>query len=351
MIFGIYGAYSQGNFGDDLMALMFAQEVLKSGNQPLIYGLSSADCSLPGCQTTQNFDEFLVKSKCFIYGGGGILTVNSFKASFQNLMRQEIFALISHANKNNKAIGVFSVGSKGFNKLMPVDYAQKLLSSASVATVRLVSDLSWPFLPSNSYSYPDCVLGLKHNLDMPMPKPKLINTFCRRRIAVNLSKQYGYFSLVIFWLLTFILPIDVIYVAAHSSRRGFGSDFQIPAKLIRYLPRFHNYRINNALSALSELASYDAIISHKLHVGIASMALGSTFFPNSRNLKVLAFFTELGILSTAWSGILGLFMTILKSTNYDFSLREKSLIDAAISESSHHFISVNHFIRDQAYSS
>lgn len=346
MIFGIYGAYSQGNFGDDLMALMFAHEVLKSGNQPLIYGLSPAACSLPGCQTTQNFDEFLDKSKCFIYGGGGILTVNSVKASFQNLMRQEIFSLISHANKNKKTIGVFSVGSKGLNKLMPVDYAQMLLSSASVATVRLKSDLSWPFLPSNSYSYPDCVLCLMHHLEMPLSKP--VKSLRRRRIAVNLSKRFGYFSLGIFCLLTFILPIDVIYIAAHSSERGFGSDFQVPVNLIRYLPRIHNYRINNALSALSELASYDAIISHKLHVGVASMALGATFFPNSGNLKVLAFFTELGILSTAWSGFLGLTMTILKSTNYNFSSCENSLINDAVTESSHHFILANRFIRDHA---
>jgi hypothetical protein len=339
---GIYGAYSQGNFGDDLMALICANEVLKAGQSPLVYGLSEKACSLQGCQVTHDLNEFLAKSNKFIYGGGGLLTVKRVTSDFQMAMRSEIKKIIKHASEYSKEIGVFSIGSNGDLSVLPVDYAMGIASAASVATVRLNVDQSWPFMPISTESYPDIVLSIKSCLSTSFVQPLYKSP--RIRVAINISKRLGYLSIPILLILSYARNFDVIYVAAHSRERGFGSDFQLPVLITKLFKRLENIRIENSLLALSEISSWDVIISSKLHVGVAAMALGATFFPNSNNAKVYSFFCDIGVTSTCWQGALGFFTALFRLPYHRFNDKEWLAIENAAKDSRSHLDAIRSFV-------
>jgi hypothetical protein len=342
MIIGIYGAYAQGNFGDDLMALICANEVLKSGHVPLVYGLLENACSLPGCQVTQDLNEFLKKSEKFIYGGGGLLTVKRITRSYQRAMRSDIFKIINHASNHNKKIGVFSIGSNGDLSVPPADSSIAILSTASAVTLRLNIDKTWPFMPMFAKSHPDIVLSIKYCLSSLFVQDR--NNNSATRVAINVNKRQGLLSIPVLLFLSYTRNMEITYVAAHSLERGFGSDFQLPRIFLKSFKRFKNYRINNSLAALSEISNWEAIVSSKLHVGVAAMSLGATFFPYSNNRKVYAFFCDLGITSTCWRDACGFISVLFRLPNYRFNNKEKVLIDNAIRNSQAHLDAINEFI-------
>ncbi len=84
----LFGYYKYGNFGDDLMATMFALE-LRSRDIPfVVYGLNQGIVDGFHFQATDSIEELLSNANAVVYGGGGAFLperIEQFDAAIQQL--------------------------------------------------------------------------------------------------------------------------------------------------------------------------------------------------------------------------------------------------------------------------
>ena len=68
----LWGAYQQGNFGDDLMAWVFARGIKKLGHSVKVFGLSPSEAEDFGLETATSIDEALEEADAVVLGGGAV---------------------------------------------------------------------------------------------------------------------------------------------------------------------------------------------------------------------------------------------------------------------------------------
>jgi hypothetical protein len=70
---GLFGYYGRHNFGDDLMAMLFARAIQNCAAECLVFGWDAALARRYNVQATRALDEFVTRSDLVVYGGGGAL--------------------------------------------------------------------------------------------------------------------------------------------------------------------------------------------------------------------------------------------------------------------------------------
>ncbi len=260
---GIFGFYSWMNFGDDLMARMFADEVIQVGHKPILFFEGN---ELPeafaGLEVEGSIKHFVEKCDKIMVGGGGILSAETGRKSpIFYKFRDQTLELVRKAEEMRKPLAAFSVGGNGIGGDigLHIGIASLLTSrNTEVVTLRLESDSALIEKTGMAYEVgPDIVYSSKlaeQASHKPLNGRKL-------RIGLNLYDRKP--DRIIKKLLN-CLPgaIPITVSTGEIERKLVTSD----REEIRYEGNLEDY--------MGKLVSLDLLITCKLHLGITALMHG-----------------------------------------------------------------------------
>ncbi len=263
-IIGIFGFYSYGNFGDDLMALLFAKHIAEIGHVPLIF----FDGSLPPVSLSQfnlesDISKFVEQSHKIIYGGGGILCKErSINSPVYNGFYNNLFRFVNLAEKSEVPLAAFSIGGQGLGNRVGLHVAvSKLLLSEQLekASLRLKGDEELlKFIEIPYATAPDIVFN-SHTLLNEASK-EIVKNSRKVKIGINFFNRKKYY--IIRKLLAVVPGLELFDVQTGMKAKQNSSN----GSSILYSGDIQNY--------LQELKGLDLLLTCKLHVGIAAISMG-----------------------------------------------------------------------------
>ena len=268
------GYYGRGNFGDDLMAILFGFSLRQLGADFTIYKLNPHYADRFGFTTAESAGSLLESAKLLVWGGGGLLvswSSLSYEVLFPGISR-EYGILIETARNMDLRVCALSVGGSGDlpKKLVP-DYKQALVNAADYISVRNPQDLS--LLKENGVRgdyYPDVVWQTADYF------PVLPRNRGTARIGIdlyfsNLTRRRALYILPVLWRITRKRrDCEFIFLDSTNARvrpyRGLG-------RLIRGV-NVRTYQFGDMDTDLAFLASLDLLVSSRLHTTMICMGYG-----------------------------------------------------------------------------
>lgn len=154
---GLFGYYRYGNFGDDLMASLFFDDLRRAGHAARVYGLDRSLAGPAGIETAASIGELAAWADCLVYGGGGVFLdqranpqvdaeLNRFLDA--RLERGVPLFLISVGGDAQSCIGTLMPGQRRL--LREADFItfrnpedERLASEASVDRYAVYPDVVW----------------------------------------------------------------------------------------------------------------------------------------------------------------------------------------------------------------
>lgn len=318
---GIYGAFKPGNFGDDLMAILFADVVKKLNKDVLVYGLDDGLAKKYGFKSTNSLNFFLSNVSKVAMCTGGMLCVSSESKGYPAIFVEELNSVTNFLKKNNIPYAFFSIGGNGVNDYGP-EIENSLRSSVlGFSTVRLKSDLADGNIKSiNAKWFNDVVLAVGNLY------PKSVSG--HNVVAFNLTKRVGRALLPLIVLMAYVTGKDVVFVSTHSKTEYCG-DYLPSNRISDFFSRVRTYRCYDPLLDLDAISKWEAIVSGKLHLGMAAFAYGAYFVTSMNNKKVYSFFKENDMEQRLYSGkislLLNCIMIFFKKRNLDVHGYENSV--------------------------
>lgn len=264
----IWGSYHNGNFGDDLMAIMMAEQLAENGYEPVVFRLDQQLAAEHKVRTVETLIDLLEGALCCIIGGGAFLVGNELSDSFYCSLLRDLDDLTDAANARRISVIGVSVGGGGEGGVKRIPLAvERLIRSPifAAASVRLPED---PFLlpPTGKeiIYYPDVVLTASRFLAK------------HRKSTV---------------------PENDVLVQHHASPKAAALFYpastvaRLAGRRIRFvqtqLRRYGNAELGSRCSStvkyetltglLEALASTRIVVTCKLHVGVAATSLGRCF--------------------------------------------------------------------------
>jgi polysaccharide pyruvyl transferase WcaK-like protein len=131
----LFGFYKYGNFGDDLMAVLFGQELKSLGIPFRVYHLRPEVLAEFGFQGESCLETLLADAAAVAYGGGGVF-LSSRHDDFDNTLK----SLCSICSQRSIPIYIFSAGGDGKPAHYMSTARQELLRVASYTTFRNAED-------------------------------------------------------------------------------------------------------------------------------------------------------------------------------------------------------------------
>jgi len=304
-IVGIWGAYRDGNFGDDLMALYFAKLVEEHGRfSPLVYGIDEDLAAAHLISQTSSAKDLVSRSSLVLLGGGGHFVQGTRgKRMLQAILRRnlnlgtrtELEELVAHLQTYPRQVIALSLGGAGTPgaSLQRSDACLWRSLAPSIMTVRLPSDRELVSeLGHEAHYYPDVVLDVPSVLPTP-PAARLTNTI---RIGLNLKRHSSRLLLPFLRRRSRSLKaagfnIDLVSFESHLRAHRPGYEFSIGT----HDPDIESLQYESPTQLLSQLQSLDLVISSKLHVGVAALGVGTPFASYAGPPKAKAFLHDLDL--------------------------------------------------------
>lgn len=287
---GIWGSYHYGNFGDDLMAELFARQVRSWGHEPVVFSTNPHVVSPGIARVLPDLADWR-DGRVLVIGGGAMLSSDTW---IEYLLRpatkaveREFAALLAFCRRHSPAVIPISIGGGG------TDDARVLGSRASFfegpwarqGTVRLRGDLKLlnKRFGKTYEDHPDVLFGTARLLGRPNQRRR--RSGGPLRVGINLHRKRAVD--VIAALAHLGSDIETVPVTTHSSV------FPTPYEWGHGGPRALDYQTLDPF--LDGLASLDLIVSDKLHVGLVGATLGVPFLSYMAKAKTAALHRELGV--------------------------------------------------------
>ena len=271
----LVGYYGRGNFGDDLMAVIFGRFLQQQGVELRVFGLCEPYAKQFGFDVAHTPGELLDGADLLVGGGGGALV------PWRGLIARKLhpqaaignLPVLHEAERRGIPLVALSVGGSG-NTDPPASEERraKLLAMARRMTVRNEVDLALPRRAGvRSEWFPDIVW---HTGEMfPVRKSR---SGGRLRIGIdiypsNLLRQHGEY-LVPLLQAAVLRRRDVDFVFMDSANRtrspyrGIG--------LAVWGSNVTRYQFEYLEQDLEMLAGLDALVSTRLHVPIVCLQYG-----------------------------------------------------------------------------
>ena len=83
----IWGSYNHGNFGDDVMAVLFARAVAAAGATPVVFRMDGDLARRYGIATEDELGPLLEGARLVIMGGGAMLAGGGLRKQVQRWYR------------------------------------------------------------------------------------------------------------------------------------------------------------------------------------------------------------------------------------------------------------------------
>lgn len=269
------GYYGRGNFGDDLMAVIFGRAIQRLGAELRVYKLCEAYAGRFGFDVAQTPETLLEGADLLVWGGGSsLIPWRGF--IYRKLHPKAILgniAVMLEAERRGVRLAALSVGGDG-NPAPPDprERRAKLLSLASRMTVRNQSDLA---LPQRAGILCDWFPDIVWHTGAMFPVTRS-SSRGRLRIGIdmypsNLLRQHGEYFVALLQMAVMRRP-DVEFVLIDSANRT-----RSPYRGLGLAVRGRNvtrYQFEHLEPDLEFLAGLDALISTRLHVPIVCMQYG-----------------------------------------------------------------------------
>ena len=297
----IWGSYNHSNYGDDVMAIMFAKAVSDLNAEPLVFRLDAALAAQYNIAVTHSIDELLAKAHCCVIGGGGMLVGENF---IRLLLRKQardfeldFRTLLNEANRCRCPILPISIGGdgRGVSNRLPF-WRRKLFENklCQRATVRLREDLAlMQSLGVDARYFPDILLSVADHWQIRRKEPKAR----RLRVGINLLIKTGSkLAAELYSLLGRRNDIEFVYFRTHLPR--YKNFYEILPDKESSRVKVHTYE--DPKSLLNEISTLDVLISSKLHLGVSALSMGIPFFSFAGKKKTFLFMKSMQLEDFVW---------------------------------------------------
>lgn len=289
----VFGSYNYGNYGDDLMGVMFAHKLKQLGVDPIVYRLDSAFAKTYGIQTTYSLDELLSNAQFCIIGGGGLLIGKTRLSKIDQEIEDDFEAFALATQKYNCPLYPLSVGGDGRGEKTPFPPGRHLLFSGStcqLTAVRNKSDIAlMNHLGKEAVHYPDVLWSAPDywNTQKSAQESNVL------KIGINLADTRKHRALVsaLFWL----SKLSGQKTEIHLIRSHLAS-YPVNYEMLPRPQQNHlfSYTYSDPVEMLTFLGSLDVLVSQKLHLGLSALAMGVPFISYSGQGKTHTLLKSIG---------------------------------------------------------
>ena len=290
----LWGSYDEGNFGDDLMAVLLATYLRSQNVEPLVLGLKAKALGSHAITVTHNLKAGLESVDICLIGGGEFLFRESLLRrilrSHPRKFERQCDQLSRTCALLDKKIYSISIGGDGVVDPKLISRSRRDLFDPSVycgGTVRLKTDVAiLNRCGADVCYYPDILLGTPDFISASVGGPK--NR--KFKVGINLHKKhYKSVREVLIKIKERHENIEITFLLSHLIDAGYdyevdGDEAMDGANLSRYEDVYQFSR------ALSEL---DLVVSSKLHVGVVSAAYGAEFVSYGGKAKAKLFVDDM----------------------------------------------------------
>jgi len=289
----LFGFYGYGNFGDDLMALIFGRFFQNRGAEVCVYRLYRQYAEEYGFKAAYSIDELLDGRDLVVLGGGAAFVPAKRSNSLFSESRRDLFLLLQQCKTKGIPIYGSSLGGDGTDhRKQALLYRQALLQSAEYLTVRNPEDVELlRSAKARGDFYPDIVWQTSAFFPIERYQNKRI------RIGINvyprnLVLRAACYILPLVHLITWVRrDLDFIFIDTHNSHYG---GFHAIGRLTG-TKNTRDYAFSDLTEDLEILASLDLMISTRLHAGLVCMSYGIPFVSLFGERKTLLLMRNSGL--------------------------------------------------------
>lgn len=287
----IFGSYNHGNYGDDLMAILYARIIKDMGHEVIIYRFAEDLGKSYGFLTTNSIDELIKDATFCIIGGGAFLASTHLPMSdvFFDL-EEQCLALKNTCEKYNCPIYGISIGGEGYGERTALGLGRTQLYSSAIfkgASVRIEGDMKLlQFLQKEAIYFPDVLWQTSNYWNAE--KKTDDNKF---NIGINLSDDQLTKKIVEkLMLVKNIANINLTFFRLHRPQYNLNYE---------YFHHSDSANIKNITYTTPEefipfLANQDLVISAKLHLGLTGLSYYVPFISLLGQGKTTALLKSIG---------------------------------------------------------
>ncbi|WP_037313416.1 polysaccharide pyruvyl transferase family protein [Ruegeria halocynthiae] len=290
----LWGAYQQGNFGDDLMAVLFAKKLEAMGHSVEVYGISTREAQKNGLTVNRDAMDGIRKADAVVMGGGAVLKeaqlLRMIVKSAPRKIEQRYLTLRRAAIRYNKPVYFTSIGSDSIRGFRDISLARRYLFKSDCVkggTVRLNRDV--PLLNERSITaafYPDVLMGTAKHIDQD-PADWQYDT---PRILLNFHKRHTHVGHAIVDHIRKTVPnAEILVTRSHLAESGFTYEWDGKDRDLTLMP------YEDCMDFCQKLRTMSLVLSSKLHVGLTAMSYGVPFISVGGRGKVRAQLEQLNL--------------------------------------------------------
>ena len=299
---GLFGAYHATNFGDDLMAVIFARTLEGLGVSFTVFGLGKEYEARYGFSVCSSAAELVEASDVIVVGGGGLLQPH--RSVNPGFVGREVGTLLEACRKRSVPILCFSLGGAGLplDRITPTARRQ-LVEQAEYCTLRLRADL--PALEQAGTT------GVQHE-DVVFTTPSFFPPVSpqesergRLRIGVCLHRfdraDWRFFKRFCHLLAWVRRDCDFVFFESRFAEKvRTGKRALHPSRTLR-LPNCSFRKFDSLEDAIKDLQSFDLVVTNRLHLGVTAMSYGRPYIAVLPKPKTRIQLCELGLDRFCWT--------------------------------------------------
>ncbi|MFT5914978.1 MAG: hypothetical protein ACJAWV_002247 [Flammeovirgaceae bacterium] len=274
MKIAIWGSLNYGNFGDDVMNVIFALEVQKMGATPYLYRLDKGLAKQYGLHTVDNLDDLLKDASFSFIGGGSWLESRKLGDAYEKDF-DDYLDKLEHYKVPFYAISIG--GDSVVDKNLLTEDRIRLFSSPLFkgGTVRLreAVELLGQF-DKKVELFPDIVLRSSEYFLSQNSTPSNTGNKFRIGISWSASKHVRKLMHIIKFTPLIYDKYEIFFLNTHLPKYNmqYEESFNIKSEKI------NNFQYENLEGFYDFIKSLDCVISSKLHPGVAGLSCKVPFF-------------------------------------------------------------------------
>jgi len=288
----IWGSLNYGNFGDDVMNVIFALEVKKMGAIPCLYRLDADLARQYGLDSVDNLDDLLKDASFSFIGGGSWLESRKLGDSYE----EDFHEFLRKLHEYNMPFYAISIGGDSIvDRSKLSDDRIKLFSDPLFqgGTVRLEESMElMRQLGKRVELHPDIVIdSAKYFVPTPAVRREADRKF---RIGITWTGRDRYLSRLIRgleWLPPLYRNYEIFFLNTHLPRYGLKYEYQYDGAS----KNIHNKQYETLEDFYGFVQSLDCMISSKLHPGVAALSCGTPFIWMKGSDKTRSFLKTVGL--------------------------------------------------------
>jgi polysaccharide pyruvyl transferase WcaK-like protein len=299
---GLFGAYHATNFGDDLMAVIFARTLGQMGVPFTVFGLGKEYEARHGFSVCSTAVDLVEASDVVVVGGGGLLQPH--KPVSPGFVGRQLGDLLEECQKRSVPVLCFSVGGAGLPLAQITPTARRqLVQQAEYCTLRLRADLALLEEAGTPGAHHEDVVFTTPRFFPPLPRNR--SETGRFRIGVCLHRfhrvDWSLFKLFFHFLARVRRDCDFVFFESRFAETGRTAKHALHPKTTLRLPNCSYRKFDSLEDGIEFFQTLDLVITNRLHVGVTAMSYGKPYIALLPKPKTRIQLRELGLDRFCWT--------------------------------------------------